>query len=75
MFSLCKTRLSIETLEGGFTRYDRFVYLPIGADEGMLKVWQTAMLSLFLRKKLIDQARVDMLMSWRHSGAAAVPVR
>jgi hypothetical protein len=41
----------------------------------MLKVWQTAMLSLFLRKKLIDQARVDMLMSWRHSGAAAVPVR
>jgi len=55
-------------LEGGFTQYDRFLYLPIGADEGLLKVRQTAMLSLFLRKKLIDQARVDMLMSWRHSG-------
>jgi len=25
-------------LEGGFTQYDRFVYLPIGADEEMLKV-------------------------------------
>jgi hypothetical protein len=34
----------------------------------MLKVWQAALLSLFLRKKLIDQARVAMLMSWWHSG-------
>jgi hypothetical protein len=24
-------------LEGGFTDHDRFVYLPIGTDEGMLK--------------------------------------
>jgi hypothetical protein len=55
-------------LEGGFTRYDRFVYLPIGADDGMLKVWQTAILSLFLRKELIDQARVNMLKDWKHSG-------
>lgn len=37
-------------LEGGFTKHDRFVYLPIGADDGMLKVWQTSILSLFLRK-------------------------
>jgi len=42
-------------LEGGFTRFDRFVYVPIGAYEGMLKVWKAAMLSLFQRKKLIDQ--------------------
>jgi len=55
-------------LEGGFTKYDRFVYLPIGADEGMLKVWQAAILSLFLRKELIDQARVAMLKDWKHSG-------
>ncbi|SLM17439.1 transposase [uncultured spirochete] len=55
-------------LEGGFTTHDRFVYLPIGADEGMLKVWQAAILSLFLRKKLIDQARVNMLKDWKHSG-------
>ena len=55
-------------LEGGFTRYDRFVYLPIGADEGLLKVWQAAMLSLFLREELIDQARVNMLKDWKHSG-------
>lgn len=55
-------------LEGGFTDHDRFVYLPIGANDGMLKVWQAAMLALFLRKKLIDQARADMLTSWQHSG-------
>jgi hypothetical protein len=55
-------------LEGGFTKYDRFVYLPIGADEGMLKVWQATILSLFLHKKLIDQARVNMLKDWKHSG-------
>lgn len=50
-------------LEGGFTRYDRFLYLPLGAEKGMLKVWQTAILSLFLRNKLIDQNRVNMLKS------------
>ena len=55
-------------LEGGFTNYDCFVYLPLGADEGMLRVWQAAMLSLFLRKKLIDQTRVNMLKDWKHSG-------
>jgi len=55
-------------LEGGFTRYDRFVYLPLGADKGMLKVWQAAILSLFLRNKLIDQKRMNMLKSWKHSG-------
>ncbi|NLD04821.1 MAG: transposase [Synergistaceae bacterium] len=55
-------------LEGGFTRHDRFVYLPIGADEGLLKVWQAAILALLLRKKLIDQARVKMLLDWKHSG-------
>jgi hypothetical protein len=55
-------------LEGGFTKYDRFVYLPIGTDEGMLKVWQTAILALLQRKELIDQARVNMLKDWKHSG-------
>ena len=55
-------------LEGGFTKYDRFIYLPIGADEGVLKVWQAAILALFLRKELIDQARVNMLKDWKHSG-------
>jgi hypothetical protein len=55
-------------LEGGFTAYDPFVYLPIGADEGMLKVWQAATLALFLRKGLIDQIRVNMLKDWKHSG-------
>lgn len=29
-------------LEDGFTDHDRFVYLPIGADAGMLKDWQAA---------------------------------
>ena len=55
-------------LEGGFARFDRFVYLPLGTNEGMLRVWQEAMLALFLRKKLIDQTRVNMLKDWKHSG-------
>ena len=55
-------------LEGGLTKYDRFVYLPIGADVGLLKIWQAAMLSLFQRKKLIDQERAKMLLDWKHSG-------
>ncbi len=55
-------------LEGGFTKHDRFVYLPIGADDGMLKVWQAAILSLLLRKELIGQDRVNMLKDWKHSG-------
>ena len=54
--------------EGGFTSYDRFVYLSLGADNGMLKVWQAALLSMFLKKGLIDQARVNMLKDWKHSG-------
>ena len=60
-------------LEGGFADHDRFVYLPIGADEGMLRVWQAAMLALFLRKKLIDQNRTEMLTSWQHSGFSVYP--
>jgi hypothetical protein len=55
-------------LEGGFTKHDRFVYLPLGADDGLLKVWQAAILSMFLKKGLIDQARVNMLKDWKHSG-------
>jgi len=34
-------------LEGGFTAHDRFVYLPLGACDGMLRIWQAAMLALF----------------------------
>lgn len=34
----------------------------------MLKVWQAAIMALFLRKELIDQARVNMLRDWKHSG-------
>lgn len=55
-------------LEGGFTKRDRFVYLPLGADYEMLKVWQAAILSMFRKKGLIDQAQVNMLKDWKHSG-------
>ncbi|WP_211233429.1 IS91 family transposase [Salinispira pacifica] len=55
-------------LEGGFTKYDKFVYLPIGADKGFVKVWQAAVLSLLLAQEKIHQERVDMLNSWKHSG-------
>jgi hypothetical protein len=53
-------------LEGGFTAHDRFVYLPLGANEGIRRVWQAVMLALFLRKNLIDQAGANMLTSWQH---------
>jgi hypothetical protein len=59
-------------MEGGFTKYDRFVYLPIGADDGMLKVWQAAILSLFLCKELIDQALVNMLKDWNYTSLVGV---
>jgi hypothetical protein len=36
----------------------------------MLRVWQAALLSLFLRKELIDQGRVNMLLDWKHSGVS-----
>jgi len=55
-------------LEGGFTEHDRFVYLPLGADEGLLKVWREVMLNLFLKMSFIDQPRADMIRSWIHSG-------
>jgi hypothetical protein len=55
-------------LDGGFTQKDRFVYLPLSADAGLVKVWQETMLAFFLKKDLIDQARLTMLRSWKHSG-------
>ncbi len=55
-------------LEGSFTRCDRFVYMPLGADAGMVKVWQAVVLALFLKKGFIDQSRCDMLNSWQHCG-------
>jgi hypothetical protein len=55
-------------LEGGFTENDRFVYLPLSADEGFLKIWRESMLSLFLKKTFIDQAKATMIHSWVNSG-------
>ena len=55
-------------LEGGFSEHDRFVYLPLSANEGLLKVWRAAMLALFLEKSYIDQAKATMICSWCNSG-------
>ena len=55
-------------LEGGFSEHDRFVYLPLSANEGLLKVWRAAMLALFLEKSYIDQAKATMICSWGNSG-------
>jgi hypothetical protein len=41
---------------------------PIGADQGFVKVWQDAVLSLLLTHEKINQDRVNMLNSWKHSG-------
>ena len=55
-------------LEGGFDQWGRFVYLPLGCDAGLLKLWQESILALFLTHKLIEQDRATMIRSWVHSG-------
>lgn len=55
-------------LEGGFTERDRFVYLPLNADDGLLQVWREAMLTMFLKKSFIDQAKATMIRAWVNSG-------
>ena len=55
-------------LEGGFDQWDRYVYLPLGCDAGLLKLWQESILALFLKNKLIEQDRAAMIRSWVHSG-------
>ena len=55
-------------LEGGFDEWGRFVYLPLGCDAGLLKLWQESILALFLKQKLIEQDRALMIRSWTHSG-------
>ena len=55
-------------LEGGFDEWGRFVYLPLGCDAGLLKLWQESILALFLKQKLIEQDRAAMIRSWVHSG-------
>jgi len=55
-------------LEGGFDKWGRFVYLPLGCDAGLLKLWQESILAFFLKQKLIEQERATMIRSWVHSG-------
>ena len=55
-------------LEGGFDQWDRYVYLPLGCDAGLLKLWQESILALFLKNKLIEQDWAAMIRSWVHSG-------
>ena len=62
-------------MPGGFDEWGRFVYLPLGCDAGLLKLWQESILALFgLNRrvqpstKLIEQDRALMIRSWVHSG-------
>ena len=55
-------------MPGGFDEWGRFVYLPLGCDAGLLKLWQESILALFLKQKLIEQDRALMIRSWTHSG-------
>jgi hypothetical protein len=45
---------------------------PIGADQGFVKVWQAALLSILLTHEKINQDRINMLNSWKHSGFSIV---
>ncbi|MBN2353700.1 MAG: transposase [Spirochaetales bacterium] len=43
-------------LEGGFDRYDRFVFIPIGASEELVELWRARVVEFFAARKLINAA-------------------
>jgi hypothetical protein len=45
---------------------------PIGADQGFVKVWQACSAFLLLTHEKINQDRINMLNSWKHSGFSIV---
>jgi len=55
-------------LEGGFDRWDRFVYIPIGANEEPVELWRVRVVEYFARRKLINTDFARKLLGWKHSG-------
>jgi len=55
-------------LEGGFDRYDRFFFIPLGANEALAEIWRCKVVALFLDKGLLNPNFAQTLLKWRHSG-------
>jgi hypothetical protein len=55
-------------LEGGFDRWDRFVFIPIGADERLVRAWRVKVLGHILRKGLLREDFARTILGWKHSG-------
>ena len=55
-------------LEGGFDRYDRFFFIPLGANEALAELWRCKVVALFLDKGLLNPNFAQTLLKWRHSG-------
>ena len=55
-------------LEGGFDRWDRFVFIPIGASAELAQLWRCKVVGLFTARKLLNAAFAEKLLGWTHSG-------
>jgi hypothetical protein len=55
-------------LEGGFDRYDKFFFIPIGASDELRQLWRVKVVEFFAGLKLINTEFARMLLSWKHSG-------
>jgi predicted RNA-binding Zn-ribbon protein involved in translation (DUF1610 family) len=55
-------------LEGGFDRWDRFVFIPLGSSDGLKESWRVRVAEFFVRQKLINSEFAKNMLSWKHSG-------
>jgi hypothetical protein len=55
-------------LEGGFDRWDRFVFIPIGASDELVELWRVRVVEFFSERKLINADFAKKLLGWKHSG-------
>jgi hypothetical protein len=55
-------------LEGGFDRWDRFVFIPTGASDELRRLWRIRVVEFFAKRKLINTEFANMLLGWKHSG-------
>ncbi|MBN1522895.1 MAG: transposase [Spirochaetales bacterium] len=50
------------------SKYDRFVFVPIGASEELVQLWRVLVVEFFVRQKLINMDFAQSLLGWKHSG-------
>jgi hypothetical protein len=55
-------------LEGGFDRWDRFIYVPSGASDELVELWRVRVVEFFAGRKLINDDFARKLLAWKHSG-------